>query len=998
MTGTAQDPASGWWVYAKKDGGTLAPTNAVAGKDDPARLGLSPGLMPDASAREAVRTGQSASPSDPQPAGPPRTGHIDNLVLFIRFADDTEFPASRPVYESLFNGPDGNPSMRGYFQEVSYGKLDVLSWLVPEAGGAAIVSYQDSHPRGYYLPYNATTNPIGYNPGSAQSRERTLLFNALASTAASLPETMHLDANGDGYLDHVTFVMRGTAGPWSSVLWPHMGALPLDGQLVNGVKPGTYSLQIEDVLLSGNLGTLCHEFFHGLGAPDLYHYVPNGIDPVGVWDLMGVPARIPQHMGAFMKWKYGGWIDDIPSVVAAREYHLKPLTSPDTNSLRINSTVYTTEYYVVEYRRRTGVFESSLLGDGLLVYRIDPLRPGNMFGPPDEVYIYRPGGTLTANGTLRDAPYSAESGRTSIHSTTLPFGFLGDRTDGGLHIEGIGSAGDTISFTIHTQEWPRSLQFLTQPGDLLPGQPFDPCIRVAARDPWGHVAVFNGPVTISLETGGGTSDARLLGGTTAAALDGVAAFLNLAVDSAGANFRLRASSPGMEDILSVPFGTAGNGVTQTTRVNLARTGKQSIGPATEVAISADGSRVAFVSKAYDLTTWQIWGYRQVFQRDVGSGVTRCASTGTTGEAARANCMTLGMSSDGRCVTFVSSAANLVAGDTNYQPDFFWRDTQRNITRIAVTAFAPTKSPAISADGRFVAYGRDGIFVYDAQTDVIEPVSRTTDGSFATGCQTPGLSADGRFVAFESSRDHLVENITTPARWPQIYVLERVTGKNRSVTLTPIGAHADGPCGDAAISRDGRFVAFSSSAGNLIPGVPTGTTQVYVRDMTSNGIVCASVGVTGTLFAEVAGKPTISGDGTRVAFQATGLLPSDPGGRNQVFVRDLRLGKALLASCSGGGTAGNDESADPKLSDDGRWVAYVSSADNLVPDDTNGALDAFLRGPLVSTTLADAARALRIVAGLSAATAGDTALLPPLAHGLPVTLADVMGIVQRSQGL
>jgi hypothetical protein len=156
-------------------------------------------------------------------------------------------------------------------------------------------------------------------------------------------------------------------------------------------------------------------------------------------------------MGAYMKFRYGHWIPAIPEINAHGTYTLQPIQSQTGNCYMIRSQGSPNEYYVVEYRRQSGIFETHIPGDGLLVYRINTLADGqgNGAGPPDEVYIYRTGGTSSVNGDYSTARFSSGSGRTQINNQTNPSGFLSDGTPGGLDISGIGSAGATISFTLN---------------------------------------------------------------------------------------------------------------------------------------------------------------------------------------------------------------------------------------------------------------------------------------------------------------------------------------------------------------------------------------------------------------------------------------------------------------------------------------------------------------------------------------------------------------------
>ena len=165
------------------------------------------------------------------------------------------------------------------------------------------------------------------------------------------------------------------------------------------------------------------------------------------WGLMAYGSNPPRHMGAYMKYRYGTWISSIPKITDGT-YSLNPITSSSNNCYKVTSPNSSTEYFVLEYRRKTGTFESSLPATGLLVYRINTSEDGNGNGPPDEVYIYRPGGTTSNDGTPSSANFSSEVGRTSINDSTDPSSFLSGGGVGGLDISNIGSAGETVSFTL----------------------------------------------------------------------------------------------------------------------------------------------------------------------------------------------------------------------------------------------------------------------------------------------------------------------------------------------------------------------------------------------------------------------------------------------------------------------------------------------------------------------------------------------------------------------
>jgi M6 family metalloprotease-like protein len=457
-----QHPATGYYVYAIQGEAELLPSDYIVGQSDPNVVGLTRGVRPSLGAAlkrqktfnamvAAVRSNASSA------------GVLNNVVVFIRFADESQriIPDSVALYDRMFNAPStGANSLYNYYREVSYGRLAITSTFYPIATDS-VLSYQDAHVRNYYRPYNVVSNPIGYTTDNiARTREQTLLKNAVNAVASQIPSTLNLDANNDGFVDGVCFILSGSPDGWAYQLWPHMDYLNLQSVYINGIRVLAYDFQLRDFLAQPSRGvcTLCHEMFHSLGAPDLYNYathlMPDELFPVWIWDIMGCKnqpnpmVNPPQHMSAYLKYKYGRWIDSIPTIPIPGRYVLYPLLSSSRNCYKILSPNSSTEYFVVEYRKRSGVFETSLPGEGLLVYRINVLVAGNEAGPPDEIYVYRPGGTLTANGAPDSAAFSANSGRTAITDFTDPSGFLSTGLPGGLQITGVGSIGDSIEFTV----------------------------------------------------------------------------------------------------------------------------------------------------------------------------------------------------------------------------------------------------------------------------------------------------------------------------------------------------------------------------------------------------------------------------------------------------------------------------------------------------------------------------------------------------------------------
>jgi M6 family metalloprotease-like protein len=447
-----EDPASGYFVYAHRRDGRVGPSPFRVGRWSPGALGISPGLEPESAApRPRPDAISRALPRfQPQPAQSPAPERLENLVVFLRFSDEAEYGDSIETYLDLFNRDQpGSNSVANYFREASYGRLSILSLFWPWPRSSGVLSYQDSHPRKYYQPYDPFSNPEGYrNEDELTAREHHLLSGAIHVADVRIPPGLYFDGNGDGYVDNVCFVVSGGPDAWGDLLWPHMWVLYSEEAWLNGRRVYAYNFQLQDVLKWAGAGVLCHEMFHTLGAPDLYHYSDDGRNPVGLWDVMADTLEPPQSMGAYMKYRYGGWIDAIPEITASGLYSLQSLASSVNNCYRIQSPVSASEFFVLEYRKKTGPFESSLLGEGLLVYRINTQSWGNADGPPDEVYVYRRGGTLDRDGFILEAPFSSGAGRTAINDSTDPASFLSDGRPGGLDISQVGPAGDTISFRV----------------------------------------------------------------------------------------------------------------------------------------------------------------------------------------------------------------------------------------------------------------------------------------------------------------------------------------------------------------------------------------------------------------------------------------------------------------------------------------------------------------------------------------------------------------------
>ena len=454
-----QHPKTGFFVYADKRDGKLVATELVAGKVDPASKNIKPFNL--ISPQEWIARREAWQHYDNPVVnrdGLPNHGTLNNISIFIRFSDDTEFTNSYSDIDNMFNDVSENAiSLRSYFRAASYGAIEIPTTFYPGHTDDVIISYQDTYPRSYFEPYNESTNPNGYQDNERAEREFSLLERAVKYINSNypVPTELNIDYDNDEYVDNVCFIVRGDVGAWSSLLWPHKWALQDRTVLINGKRVWTFNFQLADATSYFNTSTMCHEMNHSLGAPDLYHYY-NGtnLSPVGSWDLMENNATPPQHCGAYMKMKYGHWIDEIPEITQAGTYSLNPISSstPTNVAYKIQSSD-PNQYYVLEYRKNTSLFETALPGSGLLIYRIDTRYSGNADYDPsigiyDEVYIFRPGGSASVNGNLSSAYFSSNVGRTEFSASTSAYPFFTDGTiDNDFRIYNITNAGNTISFT-----------------------------------------------------------------------------------------------------------------------------------------------------------------------------------------------------------------------------------------------------------------------------------------------------------------------------------------------------------------------------------------------------------------------------------------------------------------------------------------------------------------------------------------------------------------------
>lgn len=340
------------------------------------------------------------------------------------------------------------------------------------------------------------------------------------------------------------------------------------------------------------------------------------------------------------------------------------------------------------------------------------------------------------------------------------------------------------------------------------------------------------------------------------------------------------------------------------RVSVATSGAQGNNASTNPSISADGRFVVFESLATNLVPGGDQLFRtNVFVRDRKTRTTRQVSVSSEGRPADVGSVGSTISANGRFVAFASAATNLVPRDTNDDWDVFVHDRQTRTTRR-------------------VSVGPNGV-----------------QGN--AGSSDPAISANGRFVVFASDAANLVPGDTNA--FEDIFVHDRKTRTTRRVSVGPSGRQANAASALPAISADGRFVAFVSAATNLVPGDTNREWDVFVHDLKTRTTRRVSVGRDGRQGNGGSLGPSISADGRYVAFYslATNLVPADTNGLSDLFVHDRKTGtNRRLAVAPGSESVGPGSS--PSISADARSVAFESDATSLVPGDTNGFRDVFVR--------------------------------------------------------
>ena len=375
----------------------------------------------------------------------------------------------------------------------------------------------------------------------------------------------------------------------------------------------------------------------------------------------------------------------------------------------------------------------------------------------------------------------------------------------------------------------------------------------------------------------------------------------------------------------------------------------------ESALSVDGTKVAFESYATNLDPADTDLVKDVYVKNLATGDIILASTSDTGVKGNSDSSGAVLSADGTKVAFDSFASNLdpaaISGGNVYVKNLATGDiTLASTSDAGVTGNSTSLGPVLSSDGTKVAFdsyatnldaadtdGNADVYVKNLATgDII--LASTSDTGVKGNSNSSGavLSADGTKVAFHSTATNL-----DPANGPfiDVYVKNLATGDIVVASTSDAGVTGNPGSLNPSLSADGTNVAFESGATNLDPADALSGVDVYVKNLATGDIVLASTSDAGVKGNGISLYPSLSADGTKVAFEShsDNLDPADTDGFEDVYVKNLATGDITLASTSDAETTGG---LAPALSADGTKVAFDTPA--IAPGDTAGYFQVFVK--------------------------------------------------------
>ena len=397
-------------------------------------------------------------------------------------------------------------------------------------------------------------------------------------------------------------------------------------------------------------------------------------------------------------------------------------------------------------------------------------------------------------------------------------------------------------------------------------------------------------------------------------------------------------------------------------VSLSVWGTQGTGVSGHPALGASWGFITFSSTASDLFIGDTNRAEDCFFRDSTTGQLEVLSVSTAGVLGNAKSLKPVPSVNSLFVTYQSAASNLVDGDTNGKLDVFVRDRVNLTTRRVSVATGGGQAngdstyPQISPDGRYVVFASvasnlaptdsnalSDIFRHDLLTGVTEHVSIGVNGGPANGVSLyPAISGDGRYIAFQSTASNLVAGDSEGRT--DIFLRDMLTGVTERISVASDGSPAERNSGYPDLSDDGRYVIFISMARNLSVGDTNNYNDLFVRDRATGVTTRLTQGIAGAPINGSAISPEISGNGQVVVFgsNASNLVPGDTNGVADVFTVQLATGAIRRMSVSHDGLQhGAERSFQQHISQDGLFVVFSTASGNLDLGDGNGRQDVFL---------------------------------------------------------
>ena len=423
----------------------------------------------------------------------------------------------------------------------------------------------------------------------------------------------------------------------------------------------------------------------------------------------------------------------------------------------------------------------------------------------------------------------------------------------------------------------------------------------------------------------------------------------------------------------------------TERVSLASSGAESDGAVgDQIDISWDGRFVAF-----DATATNLAGVAcRLYLRDRALGTTECIDVDNDGKAAEGFSRSPSISADGRFVAFSSSDTGLVGTETGAVgrvyvrdrgtvPEAAWPPDPGEVATIAAPIAPELISAAaggsgggdgrsggssVSEDGRWVAYWSDAtnlvpgatggyrhVYLHDRETGTTTRVTEGANGdSNGYYSYAVAMSRDGRYLAFSSAASNLVDGDDNGS--DDAFIYDRDAGKVTRASEAHDGSQLGGDARPVVLNRSGRMVVFDGRHADVVPG--TAWCHMVLRNLDEGENECLAL--------LPSGSPTqierlaMSGDATIIAFNALSddYVDADTNGETDVIALDRATGAYEIVSVASDGTPADSGKGlrTPAISDDGRLIVFTSSASTLVDGDTNGAIDVFLRDREAGTTI------------------------------------------------